>query len=75
MARNLETQDYLDAVEGTWSNAARIYFDLHWQGYAVRSPIDCCIAQLCLEADALLVHRDRDFETVAEIRPLRQRWF
>jgi hypothetical protein len=36
------------------------------------SPIDCCIAQIALDHAIVLLHRDRDFETIATIRPLRQ---
>jgi hypothetical protein len=68
----LDNQEYLEAREETWRNAARIFFELRRRGRTVRSPIDCCIAQLALEHDALLVHRDRDFETIADVRALRQ---
>jgi len=37
-------------------------------GKTVRSPIDCCIAQLALENQLMLVHNDRDFEVIAELR-------
>ncbi|WP_410503742.1 hypothetical protein [Leptolyngbya sp. 7M] len=37
----------------------------------VRSPIDCCIAQAALEHDLLLIHNDRDFETIAQVRSLQ----
>jgi predicted nucleic acid-binding protein len=68
----LDSQDYLDMSPSSWGEAARVYFDLRRTGRTVRSPIDCCIAQLALDHDVLLLHRDRDFEVVAEIRPLRQ---
>ena len=68
----LNNQEYLEACADTWRNAARIYFELRRRGRTGRSPIDCCIAQLALEHDALLVHRDRDFETIADVRALRQ---
>lgn len=68
----LDNQEYLEARAETWRNAARIFFELRRRGRTVRSPIDCCIAQLALEHDALLVHRDRDFETIADVRALRQ---
>lgn len=68
----LEDQDYLDVSREGWVAAARIYFDLRRAGLTVRSPIDCCIAQLAISENLLLVHRDRDFETIARIRPLRQ---
>ena len=68
----LDNQEYLEAQPDIWRNAARIFFELRRHGRTVRSPIDCCIAQLALEHDALLVHRDRDFETIATVRALRQ---
>ena len=66
----LETQTYLEANTNTWQAAARLYFDLRRQGLTVRSPIDCCIAQLALENNLVLLHDDRDFLTIAKIRPL-----
>ena len=69
----LETQDYLECGPDTWANAARIYFDLRRAGGTVRSPIDCCIAQIAIEHDVLLLHRDRDFEAISRVRTLRQR--
>ena len=69
---SLETQTYLEAGDQTWKDAARIYFDLRRRERTVRSPIDCCIAQLAIDHGALLLHRDRDFEEGAGVRPLRQ---
>jgi predicted nucleic acid-binding protein len=71
----LASQYYLEVDENTWRNAARIYFDLRRKGLTVNSPIDCCIAQIALDEKALLLHRDRDFETIACIRPLLATWF
>ncbi|WP_229492861.1 hypothetical protein [Nostoc mirabile] len=34
------------------------------------SPIDYCIAQTVLENNLLLIHSDRDFETIAQVRSL-----
>jgi hypothetical protein len=70
----LDAQEYLELSATGWAEAARVYFDLRRRGRSVRSPIDCCIAQAALEHDATLLHRDRDFEAIAEVRPLRQRW-
>ena len=70
LADFLDGQDYVEASGDTWRNAARIYFDLRRRGRTIRSPIDCCIAQLAIENDLRLLHEDRDFETIAEIRPL-----
>ena len=71
----LSTQDYLECSENTWREAARLYFDLRRQGKTVASPIDCCIAQLALEAGIPLMHRDRDFNTIATARPLKSLWW
>ena len=71
----LEHQDYLETEPETWRNAARIYFDLRQRGQTVRSAVDCCIAELAYQHDALLVHRDRDFAAIADVRPIRHRWF
>jgi predicted nucleic acid-binding protein len=67
----LETQDYVEPAVNSWQVAARIYYDLRRQGLTVRSPIDCCIAQAALEHDLLLIHNDRDFETIAQVRSLQ----
>ena len=71
----LTTQIYLEAAADTWREAARIYFDLRRRGIGISSPVDCCIAQIAMESDALLLHRDRDFERVAKVRKLRQAFF
>jgi hypothetical protein len=51
-----------------------VYFDLRRLGKTVRSPLDCCITQVAMDNQTLLLHRDRDFEVIAEIRPLQQRF-
>jgi predicted nucleic acid-binding protein len=66
----LEEQTYIEPNPSTWQQSARIYFDLRRQGLTVRSPIDCCIAQIALENNLLLLHDDKDFLTIAKIRPL-----
>jgi predicted nucleic acid-binding protein len=67
----LGAQDYVELTIHSWQAAARIYYDLRRQGLTVRSPIDCCIAQVALENDLLLIHNDRDFETIAQVRALQ----
>jgi predicted nucleic acid-binding protein len=67
----LEVQDYVELTPSSWQAAARIHYDLRRQGLTVRSPIDCCIAQVALENDLLLIHNDRDFETIAQVRSLQ----
>ena len=69
----LEVQHYLECGPTSWADAARIFFDLRRRGKTVRSPIDCCIAQLAIEHDVLLLHRDRDFEIIAGVTSLSQK--
>jgi len=71
----LTTQYYLEASEGTWRNAARVYFDLRRRGITVNSPIDCCIACIAIEYGALLLHRDQDFTRMARRLPLKEESF
>lgn len=71
----LATQYYLETAEVTWRNAARLFFDLRKSGITVRSPVGCCIACIAMEARTLLLHRDRDFERIAEIAPLEHEFF
>jgi predicted nucleic acid-binding protein len=75
LSSHLEDQTYIDVSESTWQSAARIYFELRRLGLTVRSPIDCCIAQLALENKLLLLHNDRDFSVINQIHPLHnQLW-
>ncbi len=71
----LGTQYYLEASEGTWRNAARIYFELRRKGVTINSPIDCCIAHIGMEYGALLLHRDQDFSRMARRLPLEEEFF
>ena len=69
----LEGQDYLEARSSTWPGAAKIYFLLRRRGITVRSPIDCCIAQIAMQHEALLLHDDRDFDQIGRCFPLQHR--
>jgi hypothetical protein len=66
----LAEQDYVEQTVESWTEAARIYYDLRRQGLTVRSTIDCCIAQIAIEYQLTLVHNDRDFETIQQVRSL-----
>ena len=69
LSRYLEGQEYVETVNDTWQEAARIYFELRRMGSTVRSPIDCCIAQLAIAGNYPLIHRDRDFFEICRVRP------
>jgi predicted nucleic acid-binding protein len=60
-------KDPLESFEA----AARIYFLCRKKGVTVRSTIDCLIARIAIEHNLLLLHSDRDFDTMAEIIPLK----
>ena len=45
------------------------------RGRSVRSLMDCLIAAIAIRHDAVLVHRDRDFDALAAVSSLRaERW-
>lgn len=62
----------VEADAATWTEAARIYFDARRVGKTIRKLADCCIAQQAIANDIVLIHNDRDFETIATVRPLKQ---
>ena len=68
----LGVQDYIEPSIESWTNAARIYYDLRRQGITIRNTIDCCIAASAIEHDLLLIHLDRDFEAIARGTSLKQ---
>ncbi len=68
----LTTQDYLELPAPEFRRAARLFFELRRRGKTVRSPIDCCIAQVCIFHRVMLLHRDRDFTTIASVCELSQ---
>jgi predicted nucleic acid-binding protein len=70
----LLTQIYLEMSATSWHEAARIYFDLRRRGINLNSAVDCCIGEIALENNATLLHRDRDFELIARVRPLSQEY-
>lgn len=73
LTRYLQTQHLIwpDDPWRTHSEAARIMVDCRARGITLRGSIDCLIAQLTLENDGALLHSNRDFDRIAEVRPLR----
>ena len=49
----------------TYEKAASMFFRLRRQGVTIRSSIDVLIALTALEYDLLLLHNDRDYDTMA----------
>jgi len=75
LSEYLDGQDYLETLSTTWQSAARIFYELRKKGLTVRSPIDCCIAQIAIEQCVLLIHDDRDFDVIGKHYPLQHRRF
>ncbi|MBW3670907.1 MAG: PIN domain-containing protein [Acidobacteria bacterium] len=74
LADYLDTQTYLEMKNDSWARAAKLYFDLRRRAFTIRSTIDCCIAQIAIEHDVPLLHRDRDFQKIARIVSLDEEW-
>jgi hypothetical protein len=51
--------------------AARIYYECRRRGLTVRSSVDCIVAQTALEHKVPLLHGDRDYEAIQQVRPLK----
>ncbi len=55
----------------SFQEAARIFYDCRKKGLTIRSANDCLIAQMVLENKGVLLHNDKDFVSIAKIRPLK----
>ena len=69
----LAAQEYVDLAPEGWEQATRLYLDLERRKKKVTSADTCCIAELAIEHDLLLLHADADFEAIAAVSSLRQR--
>ncbi len=59
-----------DEVE-SFAKAAGLYMACRKKGLTVRSTIDCLIAQTAIEHNLLLLHSDKDFESIQKVAPLK----
>lgn len=72
MQKLLDQLTYLKVREPqTFDHAAEIYRNLRRRGKTIRSPGDCLIAALAIEARVSLLHRDKDFLTIASSSALK----
>jgi predicted nucleic acid-binding protein len=53
--------------------AAQLYRSARRAGLTIRSGTDCLIAASAIRHDVEVLHRDRDFPSLAKVSPLRQR--
>ncbi len=59
--------------ESVFMEGASLYRSARRRGFAVRSSVDCLIATCAIRNGLEVLHRDRDFTTLAEVSPLKQR--
>ena len=52
---------------GSHIAAARLYVECRKSGKTPRSSNDCLIAQIAIENRLVLIHNDKDFETIASV--------
>lgn len=53
----------------SFADAARLYVLCRRAGITIRGSLDCLIAQIAIEHEVPLLHKDRDFVRMAEILP------
>jgi predicted nucleic acid-binding protein len=70
MASLPRVEDPMDFV--LFEEAVDLYRRARRRGLTVRSSVDCLIAAAALRHDLEILHRDRDYRTLAEVCPLRQ---
>lgn len=71
LSQYFSTQHFLSYHDDriSYQSAARIYFDCRRKGITVRSVVDCLIAQIAIENDAILLHNDIDFVHIHKVCP------
>lgn len=60
-------------AEGVFSDAIALYRSARRNGLTVRSSVDCLIAACALRHDLEVLHRNRDYDALARVSPLRHR--
>lgn len=62
---------YLEMTQALFLRSAEIYRALRKRGKTIRSPADCLIAACAIEEAASLLEDDTDYQTIAEVFPLK----
>lgn len=55
---------FLDMKQSTFKLAADIFRTLQKRGITIRKTVDCMIAAVAIENEAILLHNDRDFDPI-----------
>jgi predicted nucleic acid-binding protein len=56
---------------GDWIDAAALQRRMQLAGRTIASDFDCLIAVVAMRLDAAVLHKDADFDAIAEVAPLR----
>jgi predicted nucleic acid-binding protein len=56
-----------------FEHAVDLYRSARRSGVTIRSSIDCLIAACAIKHDLTILHRDRDYASLARVSPLQQR--
>lgn len=68
--KNFQTNLLLSGKRSTTMLAAEIYQEMRRKGKTIRSIVDCLISAVAIETGATILHKDRDFEYIAEYFPV-----
>jgi predicted nucleic acid-binding protein len=68
--KNFQTNLLLTWKRSTTMLAAEIYQEMRRKGKTIRSMVDCLISAVAIETGATILHKDRDFEYIAEYYPV-----
>lgn len=68
--KNFQTNVLLSGKRSTTMLAAEIYQEMRRKGKTIRSIVDCLISAVAIETGATILHKDRDFEYIAEYYPI-----
>ena len=55
----------------TYVKSAQIYRDCRRKGKTIRKTIDCIIAEICIENNLILLHKDSDFKHIESCTDLK----
>lgn len=61
----------IPATSVDYESAAALYRRCRTKGRTVRALVSCLIAAIALRTDVAILHADADFDTLAELTPLR----
>ena len=71
IAKIFELPEYFKLDRAIYEYAAEIYRGCRAKGITIRATMDCLIAATAIDQDAHLLHKDRDYGSIARFYPLK----